>query len=267
MEYQVILFPDYEKLTKKIKKLKKELCNLLNERDELTFVICRNIESEYMVKLGSLEIALFKVQCKVLRLKRKLAMIQQRLNRREHIDVQAIESELDVEFEEYQKKLGEQVDRLNEAIRRRKGEFLTEAETKEVKKLYYKIVKNIHPDLNPNAGAAEWDLLYSAMEAYKNGDLETLRIIEKTFVDEEGFVPNENGLRAMEEEKHWLEALIQGVEDEIRQIKESFPYNVRPILEDTEALEEKRCEYEHAIELEQSIYESYQERLASIMER
>lgn len=109
-------------------------------------------------------------------------------------------------------------------------------------------------------------MLYSAMEAYKNGDLETLRIIEKTFVDEEGFVPTSDGLDALVEEKHWLEALIQGVEDEIRQIKESFPYNVRPILENPDALEEKRCEYEYAIELEQSIYESYKERLASIME-
>ena len=39
----VILFPDFEKLKNEVEKMRTELSMLLLERDELQFVICRNI--------------------------------------------------------------------------------------------------------------------------------------------------------------------------------------------------------------------------------
>lgn len=51
----VIVFPDFEKLKSEVEKMRTELSMLLLERDELQFVICKNIETEYMLKLGSIE--------------------------------------------------------------------------------------------------------------------------------------------------------------------------------------------------------------------
>ena len=50
----VIVFPDFEKLKSEVEKMRTELSMLLLERDELQFVICKNIETEYMLKLGSI---------------------------------------------------------------------------------------------------------------------------------------------------------------------------------------------------------------------
>lgn len=43
----VIVFPDFEKLKSEVEKMRTELSMLLLERDELQFVICKNIETEY----------------------------------------------------------------------------------------------------------------------------------------------------------------------------------------------------------------------------
>ena len=50
----VIVFPDFEKLKSEVEKMRTEMSMLLLERDELQFVICKNIETEYMLKLGSI---------------------------------------------------------------------------------------------------------------------------------------------------------------------------------------------------------------------
>lgn len=60
---------------------------------------------------------------------------------------------------------------------------LTEEETIRIKKIYKKIVRELHPDLNPNASDEEVELLQKAIVAYKNGDLEQMEIFE-VLVDE-----------------------------------------------------------------------------------
>ena len=79
----VIVFPDFEKLKSEVEKMRTELSMLLLERDELQFVICKNIETEYMLKLGSIEYRAYEAQCAALRLKRKIELIQAKKNRQE----------------------------------------------------------------------------------------------------------------------------------------------------------------------------------------
>ena len=79
----VIVFPDFEKLKSEVEKMRTELSMLLLERDELQFVICKNIETEYMLKLGSIEYRAYEAQCLSLRLKRKIELIQAKKNRQE----------------------------------------------------------------------------------------------------------------------------------------------------------------------------------------
>ncbi len=146
----MILFPEFEELKEKVERLRTELSMLLSERDELRFVVCKNIETAYILKLGSLEYKAYEAQCTFLRLKRKFELIQAKINRQEKIIISSIESTLDEEFAEYQKKLDEQINKMNEAIKRSKSRALTAGESKELKKLYRKIVKSLHPDMNPN---------------------------------------------------------------------------------------------------------------------
>ena len=94
-----------EKLKEEIQKLNTEISMLLLERDELRFVVCKNIETAYMLSLGVLEFKAYELYCKVLRLKRKLAIITVKKNRQEKINLEEIEKTLDEEFAEYKKQL------------------------------------------------------------------------------------------------------------------------------------------------------------------
>ncbi len=143
----VIVFPDFEKLKSEVEKMRTELSMLLLERDELQFVICKNIETEYMLKLGSIEYKAYEAQCAALRLKRKIELIQAKKNRQEKVIISAIEETLDNEFAEYQKQLDEQIDKMNDALKRSKADVLSDEDNKELKKLYRKIVKALHPDI------------------------------------------------------------------------------------------------------------------------
>ena len=51
----IIISPEYLKLIEEIKKLKEDIASLYEERDELIYHICKNIESEYISKVGILE--------------------------------------------------------------------------------------------------------------------------------------------------------------------------------------------------------------------
>ncbi len=46
----MILFPEFEELKEKVERLRTELSMLLSERDELRFVVCKNIETAYILK-------------------------------------------------------------------------------------------------------------------------------------------------------------------------------------------------------------------------
>ena len=68
----VVPFPEFATLKAEVEKLRVEISMLLLERDELRFVICKNIETAYMLALGSLEYKAFELNCDVLRIKRKI---------------------------------------------------------------------------------------------------------------------------------------------------------------------------------------------------
>ena len=104
-------------------------------RDQMLFVECKNIEMEYMLALGDLEYKAYELNCQMLRLKRKAELIQACKNRQEKIILSEIENILDTEFADYQARLDEQLHKMNIAIERSRGEWLSEDESKEARAL------------------------------------------------------------------------------------------------------------------------------------
>ncbi len=119
----------------------------------------------------------------------------------------------------------------------------TEDPIHELKRLYRQIVKRLHPDVHPNPTEREKDLLNRANKAYKTGDLEEMRRIWEelagTEQTEESFEDTEEGKTQLKELIKKLRRRCAALEKEIRQIKTSFPYTMKALLDDDKALELK----------------------------
>ena len=261
----VIVFPDFEKLKSEVEKKRTELSMLLLERDELRFVICKNIETEYMLKLGSIEYKAYEAQCAALRLKRKIDLIQAKKNRQEKIIISAIEETLDEEFAEYQKQLDEQIDKVNAAIKRSKAEVLSDEENKELKKLYRKIAKALHPDINPDVSEVQVQLFDNAVSAYKSGDLGTLRIISEMVGNNPLPEQHKDAMTQLVEERERLEGLLESIRESIENIKSEYPYTMKDILEDTKKTEQKKQELESVIEQYNELISIYKAKIEEML--
>lgn len=261
----VIVFPNFEKLKNEVEKMRTELSMLLLERDELQFVICKNIETEYMLKLGSIEYKAYEAQCAALRLKRKIELIQAKKNRQEKVIISAIEETLDTEFAEYQKQLNEQIDKMNDALKRSKAEVLSDEDNKKLKKLYRKIVKALHPDINPDVSETQVNLFDNAVQAYKNGDLNTLRIIGEMVGNSPLPEQHKDALTQLNEEKERLQHLLKAIRDSIDNIKSKYPYTMKDILEDTEKTEKKKQELENILEQYNELISIYKAKIEEMI--
>ncbi len=263
---KVILFPDLEKIKEEVEQLSVELSMLVLERDELRYVTCKNIETRYMLVLGALEYRVYKSQCQALRLQRKMELIQARINHQETIILSQIEDLLDLEFEKYQAELNAKMAAMNEALLRNEGELLSEEETEELKKLYRIIVKALHPDLNPNVSEDQIQLFQNAVQAYKNGDLDTLRIIHEMVGEPEALGEEKDPLHQLLEEKARLEKRVEEVRKHIEEIKSSYPYIVKEIVEDEEKIRLRKEELEEILENNEAVIKIYKEKIKNILE-
>lgn len=261
----IILFPDYQECKEKVDRLRTELSMLLLERDELEFVICKNIESAYYLKLGTIEYKAYETECAALRLKRMVELVQARINRQEKVIIADVERVLDEEFAEYQRKLNRQIEKMNEALERSRSRILTDAEAEELKKLYRSIVKRLHPDVNPNVTQAQLRLLTNAISTYKNGDLAAMRIIAAMVA--EPVLPDRarEAMHMLTEESRRLETMLSSVRVQIADIKSRFPYTVKDIVEDPQKEQQRREEIESALAQYQELIKKYKARLAEML--
>ena len=67
---------------------------------------------------------------------------------------------------------------LQDALNRKNYKTLSEENAKELKNIYRKLIKKLHPDLNKENAIKNKNLLLQVTQAYENGDLETLRNLE-----------------------------------------------------------------------------------------
>lgn len=141
----------------------------------------------------------------------------------------------------------------------------------ELKSLYRQIVKRLHPDVHPNPTEREKDLLDRANKAYKAGDLEEMRRIWEelagTEQSEESFEDTEEGRAQLRELIEKLCKRCAELEKEIRQIKTSFPYTIKALLDDDKTLEMKHRELVDRLAEVRAMLDKIDEYIAELKRR
>lgn len=243
------------------------LLQALAYRDDLQFVQAPKIHREYMDRIGQFEQEAMEKELDAVLLEKKKRMIQTCINRREKIDMEKIDAQLNEEREKLLKRAG--------MAQVQEQHTLTAEEEEELHKLYKEIVESFHPSVHPNLTDMQKTLFNKAVEAYQHMDLTMLRLISDMLrgdvitisfevslsVEEVDLKEEAKKLADMLTEDYTLakevfgfikplqqEMILQGTADEyhaqcsdvLRQIEEmyaKFPFTARETLADEEKIE------------------------------
>ena len=256
---------DYTTLLKEAERLRADLSSKIIERDNLVLIECKNLSVIYYTTIGIYEYKVFEKYCAIQRIKRKIELIQMYLNRGEAVYIPAVEAQLDKEYAEYAQRLDDFLNDINTADDLSKCGFLSPEETAELKKQYRGIVKRLHPDLNPNITEQQLELFRKAVEAYENGDLEALKTIDFLIDSVDTIDLSESSVDRLKEQIRRCKEQIERLDSEMREVKSSFPYNKKEILEDEARIHDEIEELKKTLDNYREIYAAYEQRLKTVL--
>lgn len=240
--------------------LKDELTELIYRKDHLVFTKKRNLEALYVLKVGKHEYRLMEEECHTARLKRKIALLQAQVNQGKAINLKKIEGILDEEYRQWEQKIREMDAEVKKADQRIKS-MMSREDSKLLAKLYRKLVKILHPDLNPNLDSKLKILWQRLQDAYKWGDLDEVKLIDMLANGmEEKELDNQSQLKRLIEK---YGQKIRKISDEIVAMLASFPFDMEENLKNPEWIKQKVSESRQKIEEQQK----YQQQLKEVIDK
>ena len=207
MSGEIIVSDALEKLKDEIRILKATLAELLQERDDLIYHIGPELCARYAAEIGDYQNRANYQELMILELKRRIEIAQAALNREQSISEEEVDKRIEKEYQEFHQKVDEEYQkskkfkeeqaqkeekrkhyeeqwkkqysqREEEESTEKKSDTDNSSEDNDIKskekplpnakELYRKIVKKLHPDMNPNATEYDLELFHRATKAYNN---------------------------------------------------------------------------------------------------
>lgn len=237
----IIIFPQAKNSTDKLKILREKLQALILEHDHLLYQECKNLKVRYLLEFGALEYRFIELSMKEDRLKRKLDLLYIKINRNEKITKEyllEIEKYLDEKLSSFKERLNQQAKDLDWAIDLSEKPLMNPDEMLEFKSKYRDLVKKLHPDLNKDLSESDLDLYYKVVDAYKNGQIDLIRLYHDLIIGKEEKDLKDEKL--IDQEIKRLSENIEKLKESIEKIKNSFPYDKKDLLEDEKEIENEK---------------------------
>jgi len=157
------------------------------------------------------------------------------------------------------------------AVEDRQGSrVLTPTEGRELQRLHRELIKRLHPDVNPGEQDTCLRLFRAAQNAYKAGDLATLRSLE---VATRGMGADAESKRdelahatadELEIELAATQAQLKVLRDRMREIKSREPYTLRTYLADTDWVLDTVARLKREAEEQRSAQQAYDTRYEAL---
>ena len=232
---------------------------LLLQRDQLEKEAFKYQEA-YTREFGDLAVEAFQLRVDCISLKKSIAFFIAARNRGEKPDTEKLREFLASQMAAYMEKLEEMMNKRDAA---QAGRPLTPYEVSEIKKIYRRIAKLLHPDISPLT--EEYpdlaELFRQVMIAYQCNDLQELRdlevLINKVLADK--------GIETVSIVIPNIAERIIKLENEIEQILTTEPYLYKDLLSDAFRVQEKKEELTKEIEEYRSYKEQLERQLGEIM--
>lgn len=212
--------------------LKKEFSELYIQRENMLSHEQPLLTALYLQKIGYKMYDAYCLNVELSKLKFKIALLQGYVNRDEKPDINKVNKELESQFREYRLKIEAEAQRLAAARKFLNGTFLSANETKKIKEIFYIIVKQLHPDINPDLSENMKELFIKAQTAYELSDLHTLQQILLLLKNKESSL-NISLPDLQEQVNHQVEN-NNALKKQIEQIYNDFPFTYKEKLEDEE---------------------------------
>lgn len=159
--------------------VEKETMLKIIERDELLYIAGPNVEMDYMMVFGDLDIQAFELQLEYLTLQRKLRLIQETLEKKESLDLKKTAQQVYHEFKDYYDQLDHLYLQKHKADTRKQAETLNKEDTRNIKKRYAQILQRVHPAFRV-CNEKDGNILYEkAVEAFRFGNLNRLEYLNQ----------------------------------------------------------------------------------------
>lgn len=206
--------------------------NLLLFRDELNKEAL-HYENMYTQVFGSLVLKLFKLKIECIKLKKSIEYSQRMLNRGQTVDPKMLQDFLAQEMAAFNQEL-ELLKIKNKMARNTKA--ITEFDLIQIKRIYHKLVKRLHPDINPTFARSKKlkELWIRIGCACKANDLPLLMELE--------VLVNEaiKGKGSLDFAIPDIANRILAIKEEIREIESTDPYQYKFILSDPAIVKQKK---------------------------
>ena len=214
----------------------------------------------YTKEFGELMTAVFEQKLACIRQKKAIAYCQSQVNRAASIDLDAMEAFLAKEMEHYYAELKDMMDRNEDA---RRSKTSSPANVQRAKRLYRKLAKLIHPDINPMTAQIPelsdlWNRIVTAYHANDASELKELEVLVNKAI-------TNLGLEAAEIDIPDIDDRIGKLEKEIDMIMTTEPYTYQELLADPDAIAKKKESLQKELDEYTAYYAELENTLNAIL--